>query len=195
MKFLQATVAVSALFALANCASAQPDADHAAHHTDNTLVAQAPAPTPPAGMMGQGNAGMMQQRGGMMSGANAMPMTGMMTGDRGDAGHVADRLATVKTKLNITPAQTKRWDAFAAAVDANTKAMVKMRTRMMARDASAQTLLQRLDAEEDATEAHYKAMKKTRETLKDLYRTLSDDQKKIADGIVIGPMGMPMGMM
>ena len=39
------------------------------------------------------------------------------------------------------------------------------------------------------------ALKKTEETLAQLYGVLSDDQKKIADTIVLGSMGMPMGMM
>jgi hypothetical protein len=38
-------------------------------------------------------------------------------------------------------------------------------------------------------------LKKVDDALGKLYAVLDADQKKIADGIVIGPMGMPMGIM
>jgi hypothetical protein len=39
------------------------------------------------------------------------------------------------------------------------------------------------------------ALKKTEEAVDKLYGVLSAEQKKVADGIVLNPMGMPMGMM
>ena len=130
-----------------------------------------------------------------MSGANMMPMTGMMTNDSDGADHVKDRLQLVKSKLAITDAQSAQWNEFVAAASDNAKAMIKLRGQMMARGAPARTLPQRLAAEDKATEAHFKAMKKTTAALSHLYDALSSDQKKIADGMVLGPMGMPMGMM
>jgi hypothetical protein len=205
MKSLPLTVVAAAMFALVGSSCAQSDADHDAHHPDNASAAQAPAPPPvqpPArGMMGQGNGGMMQQGAtprtapGEMSGSNMMPMTGMMMGEAGSSDHMNDRLALVKNRLGITAAQTPKWNEFVAAASENAKAMIKLRGQMMSRGTSAGTLPQRLAEEDKAAEAHLKAMKKTTVALNHLYGVLSDEQKKIADGMVLGPMGMPMGMM
>lgn len=49
--------------------------------------------------------------------------------------------------------------------------------------------------EDKAATANLAGLKKVEESLDKLYGVLTEDQRKIADGIVIGPMGMPMGMM
>jgi hypothetical protein len=43
--------------------------------------------------------------------------------------------------------------------------------------------------------AHLTALKKTEDAIAGLYGVLTDEQKEIADGISMSPMGMPMGMM
>ena len=65
---------------------------------------------------------------------------------------------------------------------------------MMSRQKTAKTLPQRLALEVKAATANVAGLKKVEESLDKLYTVLTEDQKKIADGIVIGPMGMPMGM-
>jgi hypothetical protein len=134
--------------------------------------------------MGPGMAGP-----GMMDGA-MMPMM-MGAGPK----HTEGRLAFIKTELKITDPQMPQWNAFADAVRANATAMTDMRRAMAPQQKPGFTLPERLAMEDKILSAHFAAFKKIQESLTKLYDVLSADQKKIADGIVIGPMGMPMGMM
>jgi hypothetical protein len=52
------------------------------------------------------------------------------------------------------------------------------------------SLPDRMAAREQMMTTHLAALKSLREALQPLYATLSDEQKKIADQIMIGPMGM-----
>lgn len=141
------------------------------------------------GRMGQGMAGPGMMGNDMMGSGMKQMMMGA------GAGHTEGRLAFIKAELKITDAQTSQWNAFADAVRANAAAMADMRRSMMSQHTSGSTLPERLAAEDKALGAHYAAFKKTTEALNNLYGVLSPEQKKIADGIIVGPMGMPMGMM
>lgn len=169
---------------------------------------QSPTATaPPQAQSGPAMGAEMMQRGmerGRMGMGQGMGMPGMM--DDGmmsmmkmmAAGpdHTEGRLAFVKAELKITDAQAPQWNAFADSVRANATRMVEMGRSMMAsHQKMGATLPERLAAEDKAVSAHLAALKKVEESLDKLYGVLSADQKKIADGIVIGPMGMPMGMM
>jgi LTXXQ motif family protein len=77
----------------------------------------------------------------------------------------------------------------------NVGPMAEMRKSMMTRQGGGSTLPDRLALEDKLVTAHLAALKKTEDAVARLYGVLSDDQKKIADTIVVGPMGMPMGMM
>lgn len=134
--------------------------------------------------MGQGMAGS-----GMMHGA----MMPMMMG--ASAGHVEGRLAFIKTELKITDAQMPQWNVFADVVRANASATNDMHRSMPAQQKSGSTLPERLAMEDKMLSAHVQASRKVQEALTKLYDVLGPEQKKVADGIVIGPMGMPMGMM
>ncbi len=134
-------------------------------------------------MMGQDQSG----PGGMMGTMNMM-MRGRM-----GAEHIEGRLAYLKAELKITEAQAPQWQAFAEATRSNAGAMSDMRNAMAQRGSV--SLPDRLALEDKAVTTHLAALKKTEEAVTKLYAVLSDDQKKIADQIVIGPMGMPMGMM
>ena len=136
--------------------------------------------------MSQGMAGPGTMHGAMM------PMMPMMMG--AGAGHTEGRLAFVKTELKITDTQTPQWNVLADAVRANASAMNDMH-RSMASQKSGSTLPERLAMEDKMLSAHVQASRKIQEALTKLYDVLSPEQKKVADGIVIGPMGMPMGMM
>jgi hypothetical protein len=132
--------------------------------------------------------------GGPMTGGHGMmPMSGMMA--QGGFGHVEGRLAYLKTELKITAAQTPQWTAFAEAVRANAQAMMDRHGVMMSGMGAAQTLPERLALEQQAMTANLEAMKKSATALSALYDALSPEQKTTADEIIIGPMGMPMGMM
>jgi LTXXQ motif family protein len=161
-------------------------------------------PAPPYGMMNPGMMGGFTERGptgfrGMMGGGQSgsrgmMPMMSEMMGAWSSADHIDGRLAFVKAELKITEAQTTAWDAFADATRNNATSMSEMRKTMMSRLASPGTLPDRLALEDNAMTAHLAALKRTEDAVAKLYGVLTDEQKKIADNIVVGPMGMPMGM-
>jgi hypothetical protein len=195
-------------------AFAQSAQDHEAHHPDAGPTAQAqPAPpaaqpaAPQAGRMGPGMMGNMagampgSMMGGSMMGQGQMGPGGMMSmmsgmmGPQAGGDHVEGRIAFIKAELKITEAQAPQWNAFAEAVRGNVGRMVEMQRSMMGGQGAPSTLTARLALEDKLLTAHLAALKKTEETLAQLYGVLSDDQKKIADTIVLGPMGMPMGMM
>ena len=134
--------------------------------------------------MGQGMAGP-----GMMHGAMMPMMMGAGTS------HTEGRLAFIKTELKITDAQTPQWNVFADVVRANASAANDMHRSMASQQKSGSTLPERLAMEDKMLSAHVQASRKIQEALTKLYDVLSPEQKKVADGIVIGPMGMPMGMM
>lgn len=188
--FRKAVIAASLIWVVP--AFAQSAQDHDAHHPD-TVVPQVtqPAGTASPGMTG----GNMMGPPGQSGAGGMMPMMNMMTGARSGAEHIEGRLAFVKAELKITEAQTALWNAFTEATRSNASSMSEMRKTMMSRPGAALTLPERLAIEDKAMTAHLTALKKTEEAVAKLYGVLTDDQKKIADGIILGPMGMPMGMM
>jgi len=133
---------------------------------------------PMMGMMNQG--GMMSMMGGMM-----MPMMGM-------ADHIEGRLAFLKTELKITDAQLPQWNTFADAVRgsaAQMNDMMKQGPAMMQGNAAA-PLPQRLDLHEKLMAAHLETLRKVKATLLPLYASFSEEQKRAADTLFFGPMGM-----
>ena len=188
-------------FAQTGSPPAQSERDHEAHHPPATTQ----MPTPPAaqpggnvspgmtGMMGQG--GMMAQ-GGMMGGdmsqmmgmmRNMMTMMGAQSGMM--AANVEGRIASLKSELKITDAQTSAWNKFADALRAAGGSMNDMYQQMM-QSGPATTLPARLERREAMLSAHQGRIKTLKEALDPLYASLSAEQKKIADSIMIGPMGM-----
>jgi LTXXQ motif family protein len=215
--------ALTVVLLTATSAYAQTAQDHEAHHPEtsgaSTSVPSAPQSGDtmqsgsrgarmmegmgPSAMMGGGpqGSGMMMGPGGMMGGdmmdhmRHMMGMMNMMgAGMRPGASHIEGRLAFLKTELKIADAQAPQWNAFAETVRANAKSMAEAHQSTMS-DGAAQTLPERLALEEKALSAHLDALKRTAGALDKVYDTLSVDQKKIADDIIVGPMGMPVGMM
>ena len=125
--------------------------------------------------------------GGMPGASRGMPMMGMM---QMMAGHVEGRIAFLKTELKITDAQMPVWNAVADAIRAAPKDGSGMPCMPMMQ--SSDTLPERLAAREKAMTAHLEALRKLRSAVEPLYVALSDDQKKTADQLMIGPMGMGM---
>jgi len=124
-----------------------------------------------------------------------MGMMQMMMGQNGMAGHVEGRIAFLKTELKITDAQQPLWNAVADAMRANAKELAEMPHGMAMMDGSG-TLPEKLAVREKAMAAHLGALRRLRSAIDPLYAALSIDQKKTADGLMIGPMGvMVMGMM
>jgi hypothetical protein len=149
----------------------------------------------PGGMMGMMGPGMM---GPGTMGPGTMGMMGPgMWGTSGSAmctamaGHIEGRLAYVKAELKITEAQESLWSSYAAAARDSANTMVARCTTMMSRHGgSTVSLPEQLDQNEQLTAAQLDATRATNKVLKPLYAALSDDQKKTADQLFWGPMGM-----
>ncbi len=167
------------------------------------VIAQAMPERP--GMMGPGGSGQMPQQmpGGMMGDGIARPTMGMMgqgdmmsmMGMRGMMGdHVEGRIAFLKTELKITDAQMPQWNAFADTLRANARRMSEMQNTMMQGGmmghGGSVSAPDRLDRMEKMMTTVVEALKATKATLAPLYSVLTDDQKKIADQLIHGPMGM-----
>ena len=173
-------LALALALAAAPAFAQQPE--HEQHH---------PAGTPPAasapGMPGAG-----------MGGPGGMPMTGMMRMMMGQdgmakmmAGHVEGWLAFLKTELKITDAQLPLWNAVADAMRVNAKSMSEMMPGgMMGSPQSTATLPEKLALREKMMTAHLEALRKFKAAVDPLYAALNDEQKKTADELLIGPMGM-----
>jgi hypothetical protein len=211
MNMIGRTAIAGLLWAVPALGQPAQDQNHDAHHPDTGPTAQqqsSPPPSPQAGRMGPGMMGgnMMGANPGNMMGGNFMgqgpmgpggmlSMMNMMMGAQPGSEHAEGRIAFIKAELKITEAQMPQWNAFAEAVRGNVGSMAEMRKSMMAGQGGVSTLPVRLALEDKLVTAHLAALKKTEEALGQLYRMLTDDQKKVADTIVLGPMGIPMGMM
>jgi hypothetical protein len=153
----------------------------------------------PAGMgppaMGSLGGGMY---GGAMPGMGGMPMIGMMrtTGEEGMggmammAGHVEGRLAFLKTELKITESQLPLWNAVADAMRANAKSMSAMMSGGMMAGSQTATLPDKLALREKMISAHLDALRRFKAAVDPLYAAFSPEQKKTADQLLMGPMGM-----
>jgi hypothetical protein len=139
------------------------------------------------GMMG-GDMMSMMGPGGM----GEMMMPGMDMADR-----VEGRIAFLKTELKITDAQDKMWNEFTQSLRGNANTLGGMRAMMGAPDA--QTMPQRLEAQQKWYAARADGIKALAAATTKLYAALSDDQKKTGDQILPPHLGlMPMrgmGMM
>lgn len=188
-------LALSAPVALAQVAAppGQADQDHRAHHPD-AKGGEKPSAPPPSGQPSMGKMG----HGGMMMHGDDMKqmmsmmrdMMAMMSAHSGMmASHVEGRIAALKIELKITEAQAPQWLSFADALRATAKSMEALQRQMMKAAAPA-TLSARLARQEDMLAAHLASVKALKAAVDPLYATLSDDQKKVADGLKLGPMGM-----
>ena len=132
----------------------------------------------PGCMMPEAESGMPMLR---MMGQGGMPMM---------AKHIEGRLAFLKTELKITDAQLPLWNAFAQAMrdDSTVQAMPHPMMEMN----KATTLPDKIAARETMLTARLEALRKLKAAADPLYAALTVDQKKTADDIMLGPMGMMM---
>jgi hypothetical protein len=166
--------------------------------TSTAALAQT-STTPPAGAgtpPAQGTPMSGMPMGPMQGASGGMPMGMMqMTGQNSMAGHIEGRIAFIKTELKITDAQQPLWEAVADAMRANAKDTTGM-PNCMSMMQSPGTLPEKLAACVKAMSTQLEALRKLKTAVEPLYAALSDDQKKTADQLMIGPMGMmSMGMM
>jgi len=154
------------------------------------------------GMMGQGQGGGMMGQGGMMGGGmmghgqgqggmmgscpkmGGMKMGGMMgKGMMHSRPMMEARLAYIKADLEITEAQTAAWNAYADAVRAHYGAMATAREAMSKAMQSGKTL-ERMDARIQATQAKLDSLKALKPATEELFKVLTDEQKKKADQLL-----------
>lgn len=125
--------------------------------------------------------------GGMMHGG----APGMM--HMGPGKHVEGRLAFLRAEIGITEAQASVWNGFADAVRNAGKSRMASMPMMQPRDAKADWPAT-IEAHEKMMASHLEALRTIRAAAQPLYAALSDDQKKIANELMTGPMGPVAGM-
>ncbi len=107
------------------------------------------------------------------------------------AGHMDGRLAYLKAELKITDAQEPLWKPYAEAARDSAQGMQDRCTAMMgSRGAGGLSLPDRMDLHEQFMAAQLDSLKAASKAFKPLYDALSADQKKSADQMLWGPMGM-----
>jgi hypothetical protein len=201
-------LALMALIIAAPGFAAEAD-PHAGHHP--APAASTPAEPPKADtlpLMGPQGSMMDRRQGmGMMRGMgedSAMPMEGyqrmmdhmaamhgmspsMMAGGSGARPmweHVDACLAFLKTELKITGAQAKTWEAFASRLRENAAKMRALQSSMQTGKIAEAPLVQRLDHQEKWFATSYENIRALKPALHQLYDSLSQEQRKIADMII-----------
>ena len=138
------------------------------------------------GMMG-GDTDSMSHMMGMME-----RMSQMMAMMHEKLSHAGDRVASLKTELKITEAQTPAWNKFADALIAAAKStdemMENMRKQMT--KSAAMSLPEKLEHHAKMAAEHVANLQAIKAALDPLYASFSDEQKKRADELKIGPMGL-----
>ena len=138
--------------------------------------------------------GMGRMMGGWGAGG---PMMGYY-GDNYLLDRIDGRLAFLETELKITEAQAPAWkelsDVVRATAETHNADMAAMMETMHDDDFWKQPLPDRLAFQQSHMESRLEELKATSEAVETFYAVLSDDQKKIADEIILPTMGMGMMM-
>jgi len=129
----------------------------------------------------------------MMGGDMSPDMSKMMEKMHEKLAHMGERVAALKTELKITDAQNADWDKFAAALNAAAKSaqssMDMMHNKMM-KTKMHTDLPESLSTKVQMISDHLASLQAIKSALDPLYASFDDQQKKIADSLKIGPMGM-----
>jgi hypothetical protein len=142
-------------------------------------------------MMGGGMMGGGMMGGGMMGGGMEH-MQHMMSMMHEKLSHAGDRIASLKTELKITESQMPAWTKFSDALLASAKSMEESMDTMHKHMQSGvmPTLLEKLDHHAKMAAEHLASLQAIKAALDPLYASFNDEQKKLADGLKIGPMGV-----
>jgi hypothetical protein len=137
----------------------------------------------------------MSQRWGM---GQMMGGWGMMGGGpEAMLDRIDGRLAFMKTELKITEAQSADWEALAKVIrstaEAHNSLMQTMMNDMRSGDIGKMPLPDRLALQETHLSARLNQVREIKAAVDKLYASLSEEQKKAADDIVLPMMGMGMG--
>lgn len=134
--------------------------------------------------------------GGMGMGMMMGRMMGMDMEDMSK--HIEGRLAFLKTELKITEAQTAAWaklaDTLRNTAETHGKMMQSHMQEMHDGSFLKKPLPDRLAFMETMMSARLEEIRSVKAAFEELYGTLADDQKKVADQIALPMMGMGMMM-
>ena len=114
-----------------------------------------------------------------------VPMVGSSKESSGKASGGPDvemRIKTLRTELKITPQQDSAWNDVAQAMRDNAKSMEDIRARQAAEEKSA-SAPDMITAYGKTMDTHAEAIHKFASTFQPLYDSMSDAQKKTADGV------------
>jgi LTXXQ motif family protein len=95
---------------------------------------------------------------------------------------VETHIRELHKKLKITEAQKPQWDALAQVMRDNAQKMADLEKRRAA-DAKSMTAVDVVKSYSEVIDAHEDGMKKFIPAFEDLYNSMSDSQKKIADSL------------
>lgn len=139
----------------------------------------------------------------MMGGQGYGPGYGMMGGpwwdEEWDAEveeRVEGRIAFLATEIGIKPEQSDAWNAFADVLRADAdqaKARRESMRDLMQSDGAAMTAPDRLGFMITMMKTRLDTLEAMAAAVDKLYAALGDDQKQVADRLLIGRMGMGMG--
>jgi LTXXQ motif family protein len=151
------------------------------------------APTTGGGMKGEEMMKSSDMMGCDMMGEGMDHMSHMMSMIREKLAHAGDRVASLKTELKITEAQMPAWNKFADALLAVAKSMDESMDAMhkkMMESGAVPSLPDKLQHHAKMAAVHLANLNAIKAALDPLYASFSDDQKKLADRLRIGPMGV-----
>jgi hypothetical protein len=156
--------------------------------------------TPPAGAPAAGGPGAMPMMdmgkmapGGARQTPPMMEMMQMMRGAPMMSGmmpfdHVEGRIAFLKAELDIADAQLPQWTAFANVLRADANSMREGMGKML-QAGMPMTAPARTEAMVQMMTMRLEGMKSIVSAELSLYAVLTDAQKKLADELMVGPMG------
>lgn len=128
-----------------------------------------------------------------------MPMKGMPAGQQGMMGggmmammhqHPEGYFAFLKTEIGITDAQNTVWTAYTDQLRPLIKKHQDAMLMMHSSEAKPRTWIEQLTDHEAMMGEHLETMKKIRPAATALYAALTPEQKKKADALMPGGMGM-----
>ncbi len=183
MRIVSTLAAIAVLATVPLASHSQTGPGGAPHRPDK---AQA-APASPGGMDMKGGAA-----GGMMGGDTSRVMAMMHGGTMGDMPlkHVEGRLAFLETEFKITPAQEPQWTKFADSVRSTVRDTQAAKPSMMHGGMKAATAPERLAHYEKMLAGRLETVRVLKAAVEPLYASFSDEQKKLADELLMGPMGI-----
>lgn len=183
------SVALVSAWPLAVEAQTQPDP----HHPQGQ---QELVPQPDSKTTGTGDqSGMPDGQGMMRNMMNMMRMMDRTAGtmpcmqDAASIDHIEGRLAFLRTELKIGDAQQKAWNEFADRIRESAKKLGDIGKAAMMKPASGQMppmFSQKLDLQERLLKARLELIG----AYKSLYGALSEDQKKVAEKLLVAEVGM-----